>query len=244
MGKDEKAEVAVEESNLPESFDAELESALDEMEASNPEKKEPEKEEAPKDLPEDEDPPSDEAPVEEAQPEPEKGEEKPDDSNAISDELVERAVRAGLSMKDIKGFANADVLELVCFRLEGAKADEGGDGGSESTSPTMPDIPDLDPEEYDENIVAGFSAMKEFMKSQQEVINQLTEAGKAAAEKQAEIEAERERIEAERKEAEQKAALAKRSTQHISRPSGDKTSPKADPFDEVADEIDKKFFKN
>lgn len=101
--------------------------------------------------------------------------------DGISDDILERAVKAGMSIADAKSFASAPALERFCSLLESrsqadGKPGEGGkqadEKGSDDHDPSS-DIPDLDPEKYDENIVAGFKAMKEIIGKQFQTIRDL-----------------------------------------------------------------------
>lgn len=97
----------------------------------------------------------------------------------IPDDLIERAIHAGIPMKDVREIKNPEILGRMCEKLESAvkpaderkpgsdeKQDEGGDD-------PLDGVPDLDPEEYDEKIVAGFKAMKDIIRKQQAVIAKL-----------------------------------------------------------------------
>ena len=108
---------------------------------------------------------------------------------SITDAHLERAVKAGLSIADAKTFQSPEALERMCGLLEARKADDkagadGKDGKGKEGEQKPPDdplaaIPDLDPNEYDEKVVAGFKAMKDIIRGQQAVINSLHTDGKA-----------------------------------------------------------------
>ena len=103
------------------------------------------------------------------------------DATAITDELVERAVKAGMSISDAKTFQKADALGRMCDMLEkgSKKADEVK--VVDEVDP-LAAIPDLDPEKYDEQVVAGFKAMKDIIRTQQAAIKAgQSEGGKAQA---------------------------------------------------------------
>lgn len=134
----------------------------------------------------DQEPQGEESPVADAE-----GEEgSPSPEVERSDELVTRAVRSGMSLRDAKAIVSqdADALERQIQLLEkasqpqGDKASEGegdasaGVGAGVGADP-LEGIPDLDPEVYDENIVAGFKAMKSVIKQQSETIQQLSSGG-------------------------------------------------------------------
>ena len=99
--------------------------------------------------------------------------------DVITDEHLERAVKAGFTMADARKFGSAELLESTISRLEEARkdtADNGDDDDGEAEDP-LADIPDLDPEDYDEKIVAGFKAMKEMIRSQYTKIQELRKGG-------------------------------------------------------------------
>lgn len=93
------------------------------------------------------------------------GEEAP----AVDEALLERAVRAGMSLADAKVVTDGEALGRIVGHLEEtaaaaakAKADDSAseeEGAGEEEDP-LADIPDLDPEEFDEKIVKSFSALK------------------------------------------------------------------------------------
>lgn len=106
----------------------------------------------------------------------------------VDDALSERAVRAGLSLVEVKAFGSKDALESVVGRLETAAAslpddDKAGKGKGDEKDGKKDDgkddddllasIPDLDPDEYDEGIVNAFKAMKNVAAKQQEIIGGL-----------------------------------------------------------------------
>jgi hypothetical protein len=106
-------------------------------------------------------------------------------ADAVTDELLERAVKAGLPLSEARKFPNASMLGSICDRLEGLnKADAGKGGGEGATAGAdeagdpLAEIPDLDPNEYDEEIVKGFKAMKGIIRQQQDTIKGLRSPGK------------------------------------------------------------------
>lgn len=109
------------------------------------------------------------------------------EEDAITDELLERAVKAGFSLADAKAFPNATMLGNMCDRLEQndkdeadeGQADEGNVGDGDDDLLAM--VPDLDPEEYDEQVVAGFKALKNFVRQQQMIIEGLQEDNAGSA---------------------------------------------------------------
>jgi hypothetical protein len=215
--------------------------------------------------------------------------------DAVTDDHLERAVKAGLTMAEARRFGSASLLDAMVSRLEGKKdgGDKGGKTDAGEDKDPLEDVPDLDPNEYDEKIVNAFKALKGIARQQQEIIKGLRtqdqaatpdwfkaqaagldkavssaitsdptklesirdkfavlEAGYKAAGKDASREAvfqEAVRITMgdviSKAAVDDKAAeLAKRAKQHINRPAGHRASPKGDPGDEIAAEIDRKYF--
>lgn len=123
---------------------------------------------------------------------PEDGKKGDDDAGvippAITDALVERAVKAGMSISDAKTFQTADALDRMCSMLEKREAGDGKGAGAdgkgkdekvEEEVDPLAAIPDLDPEKYDENVVAGFKAMKDIIRKQHEAITGMRGEGKS-----------------------------------------------------------------
>jgi hypothetical protein len=103
-----------------------------------------------------------------------------DGDKAVTDDLIERAVKAGLSLKDAQSITDPELLTRVVERIESTKkaADEKlpagekkEDAQDDDASDPLDGIPDLDPEEYDEKIVAGFKAMKDIIKLQRQELS-------------------------------------------------------------------------
>jgi len=103
-----------------------------------------------------------------------------DGDKAVTDDLIERAVKAGLSLKDAQSMTDPELLTRVVERIESIKkaADEKlpagekkEDAQDDDASDPLDGIPDLDPEEYDEKIVAGFKAMKDIIKLQRQELS-------------------------------------------------------------------------
>lgn len=103
-----------------------------------------------------------------------------DGDKAVTDDLIERAVKAGLSLKDAQSMTDPELLTRVVERIESIKkaADEKlpagekkDDAQDDDASDPLDGIPDLDPEEYDEKIVAGFKAMKDIIKLQRQELS-------------------------------------------------------------------------
>lgn len=98
---------------------------------------------------------------------------KDDAPPALSEELLERAVRAGITLSEAKQFPSDGLLEKMVSRIEGRSEGEvgsHGDAGStdpdgEGDGPGDPEtllsaIPDLDPDVYDEGLVAWSKSLK------------------------------------------------------------------------------------
>lgn len=122
-----------------------------------------------------------------------KGEEAPKDEKApkekapaLSEAAIERAVRAGLSMAEAKQFSSDALLSAVCDRIEGAgglkKAGDqdgagddvrGGEVDPANVEGLLEAIPDLNPDDYDEELVAGFKSLKAIIRQQASSIEEL-----------------------------------------------------------------------
>jgi hypothetical protein len=146
-------------------------------------------EEEPADQGEEQSEKSDEEQQGEESPDDAKGDEKSPEADARADELLTRAVLAGMDLKDARTFVtqDADALERQIGLLEKTSQQPGkGDeeaGVGESTpadEDPLSGIPDLDPEVYDENLVDGFRALKSIIKKQEETIKGLTAGGNRA----------------------------------------------------------------
>jgi hypothetical protein len=100
----------------------------------------------------------------------------------LTDELLERAVKAGMSMKNARKFPDAESLTEALAVLGG---DEGS-GESDEVKPTgekksaidaaLDAIPDLDPEEYDESLVGSIKSLKELVRQQSKQIEALSQS--------------------------------------------------------------------
>lgn len=143
-------------------------------------------EEEPADQGDDDSEKSDQEPQGEESPDEPEGEDDPSEAVERDDELLTRAVLAGMGLKDARTFAaqDADALERNIGLLEKAsqQAGEGDEGaGADESAAADEDplsgIPDLDPEVYDENLVSGFKAMKSVIKKQEETIKRLSSGG-------------------------------------------------------------------
>ena len=150
---------------LVDEIDASVEEAMAEFSSS----KKPAGEEEESAVAVDEDLEDTEAPLEE-------GGRPESEAPPISDPDIERAVKAGLSVSEAKSFQSKSLLLSMCDRLEGMSSQDGVGKISAKTTQDGEDadpvasIPDLDPDEYDEQIVSGFKAMKEIIRAQQDTI--------------------------------------------------------------------------
>lgn len=108
---------------------------------------------------------------------------------AFSDALVERAVKLGLPMSEVRDFPNEKLLSATVERLESvqkntAEAKPGDKSGKNGESKTAADpmsaidaIPDLNPEVYEDQIVKGFKALKDLARSQAKELVELRGKG-------------------------------------------------------------------
>ena len=225
------------------------------------------------------------------------GDKEPD---AVTDESLERAVKAGVPMAEAKKYTSKSMLEFVCAKLEdlGKKPGEGQKEKVAESSKDDPELqalleglPDLDPEEYDEKIVGGFKAMKDVIRKQYEATKSSKEknsekswfdsqvsglgdaieeeiekspgtrtalkeqfdvltAGYKAAGKTVDQETIFDQsvavvlreVSAKVADSDRAEKLRKRSGQQIRRPNSSAASPSGDVFNEVAADLDRKYF--
>ena len=304
--KDQEPTTAVPQ-DVADEIEAGVESAVNEMEAERAKSTPPKK--GDDELPPNEDQDGDEKGGDDA-PDGETGE--GDDGagdGAITNTLVERAVKAGLSIDDAQAFKTADALERVCATLEkraggsgegAAAAPAAGEGDGGGDDDPLAALEDLDPAVYDEKIVETLKVLKSVIKAQHTEIKGLRagsgkgsfvdeqvaslgdgygealggsdrskwndqqkanrasldeklkvlEAGyKAAGKAVSREEAFKEAVsltlpdvKAQNADADRAARLGKRRTQHIQRPAGAGVRAATDAFDDVAGELDRKFF--
>lgn len=86
----------------------------------------------------------------------------------LSESLVERAVRAGMTLAEANQYPSEGLLESMVSRIEGQRAGSPGsrdDAGEVDTSQegeddSLPPIPDLDPEEYSESLLEWAKSVK------------------------------------------------------------------------------------
>ena len=86
----------------------------------------------------------------------------------LSESLIERAVRAGMTLAEANQYPSEGLLESMVSRIEGQRAGSPGsrdDAGEVDTSQegeddSLPPIPDLDPEEYSESLLEWAKSVK------------------------------------------------------------------------------------
>lgn len=93
----------------------------------------------------------------------------------LPDEIVARAVMAGIPLSEIKQYPSETLLNAMCARIEGqagtgSQSDAGTSGseGDTATADALSEIPDLDPAEFDPELVSAFKNMKGFIRQQHE----------------------------------------------------------------------------
>jgi len=154
--------------------DADVKSSKNPNEIVDDKPKEEKKEEVKEDLPDpDPSPESEEEKTGGKSPAEEKTVEEAEEDE-ISDDLMTRAVQAGMSVSDAKAIKNATALESVCKTLEASQKAEpteeeaaaAAKAEEESVDDIFKDLPTLDPEEYDENLVKLVDGLKGIILSQ------------------------------------------------------------------------------
>lgn len=101
----------------------------------------------------------------------------------VTDAQIERAIKLGISFADARS-ADPGFLDRACDALEAktsgnADAEENGEADA-AGEVEVPEIPDLDPEEFDETLVQGWSAMKTLITQQSELIKNLSQGNKTS----------------------------------------------------------------
>ena len=112
---------------------------------------------------------------EEQKEEPPKGDEKKDEPPAVSDELRERAVRAGLSMKEVEKINDPELLEDIVKRISPPKKEEAkakDEGGDETPSDIA--LPDIKLNEWDEDVGPVLKQYNDVIDKQQKTIKELS----------------------------------------------------------------------
>lgn len=123
--------------------------------------------------------------------EPKKPEDKKPAAKFVPDDaLIERAIKAGLSMKEAKEFSSAEFADAMLSRLEAAskpkevkevKKSEGDDSPTKEFDEMLAKMES--DEEYNEDFIKMFKGMSSLLKSQAEEIKTLKSSGKTASEK-------------------------------------------------------------
>lgn len=96
----------------------------------------------------------------------------------LSNEILERAIKAGLTLSEAREYPNESLLEKTLSRIESSSGSGSEDNkGSEKDESGEDEIdwdslPELDAEEFDEDdkLVKGYNAMRGLLKQQSELI--------------------------------------------------------------------------
>lgn len=109
-----------------------------------------------------------------------------------ADELTARAIRAGMSMRDIKAVRSkrsltkiVEVLEDNIARAEYTEEDSDDEQDQDEEDDPLADLPELDPEVHDEKVIKAVESLKAAVKKQQEELGKY-KVQSTAAEKRAE----------------------------------------------------------
>jgi len=87
----------------------------------------------------------------------------------VSDYVLTRAVRAGLTLEDARQFGNDEALLRIVDRIEAAQKTETKQA-TETEEDPFAKLPKLDPEVYEPEVIKTFEALTEIVKKQQEEI--------------------------------------------------------------------------
>jgi len=145
-----------------------------------------------------------------------------DGEATISDELIERAVKAGISLADTRTFTDPKVLERTIALVEGKSTpkpdttDDGNGGGDGISADNLP--AELSDDEFDEGLVKAFNGMRSLLIEQGRLLAKYAkewDSSKAAQEAEAAAKAKAEA------EAKKKAALEKRKSLALAKPGGE-----------------------
>lgn len=126
----------------------------------------------------DETEPKDDVSPKDSEPADEKGPDAGDDpdTDPITDELLEAAVKSGMSMKNARKFPDAESLREAIGLLSGTPS-ETAPAASESEKSeldsVLEDIPDLNPDEYDPELVKVINGLKSLVQNQHKEIQSL-----------------------------------------------------------------------
>lgn len=182
LAKEEPIKVTVEEKPLTEELGEDFEKDLDKAIAEKKLEEKPVEKEPEKDLPSDDK--SSTTDDEKGGKSPETKEDKKEETGtAISDDLLTRAVKAGIDLPDARDFKDASSLERMCVKLEKLQEKESGKEilkeKSETDSETddlFKDVPELSSEGedgYDEGIVDVVNGLKKIITDQHKEIGAL-----------------------------------------------------------------------
>ncbi len=120
-------------------------------------------------------------------PEPDGDVTEDDDGNTdavLSDDQLERAVKAGMTLADAKAFKDTETLDRMCAMLEAkhesdkAKSGDVNADAQDDIVAALDAIPELDRDEYDETLVDVVDALKGLVRKQQDVIRGLQSGAK------------------------------------------------------------------
>jgi len=125
---------------------------------------------------------SDEKDEDTEEPSEEADEDLEEDDN-VSDELLEKAISLGVNIAEARKLG-ASLLSAKVTELEksASAADENGDesDADESIEDSLAKVPDLDPEAYEPELVDGFKAMKDIIRSQDDTIKSLSQSAEVS----------------------------------------------------------------
>jgi len=105
-----------------------------------------------------------------------KQEESREDVPVHDEALLERAVRAGLTLADANNMPDDQSLSNVIGRVEAAKQRRQKVPKEKQETDLLSEIPDLDPEEYPEEVISAFKGLKGAVSEQQKTIKALTQS--------------------------------------------------------------------
>lgn len=99
------------------------------------------------------------------------------ETESLSDAILERAIRVGISLVDAKAFPSEAALSRVVESFEkmdedSFKTQQEETATEESTGP-LDGLPTLDPEKFEPEVVEAFDALKEVIQQQQEAIQEM-----------------------------------------------------------------------
>ena len=119
-------------------------------------------------------------------PEEKKGKTKEVKPEPISDDLLTRAVKAGMTIAEARAVSDADALESVCSKLEAvqpksdkSESEAGSKDDADAEDDIFKDLPWLDPDDYDEGVISVIEGLKSIIKNQNKQISTLNKGGKS-----------------------------------------------------------------